>query len=291
MEIRETAAGQPRLDASFVRREVTDFLAEDIGRGDRTTDAVVPVDAMGRARIEVREAAVIAGTDVARACFEVTGGSHSLAWDAIAADGSAVNPGQIVAAVEGSLRGLLTAERTALNLLARLSGIATLTAAFVQAVRGCPTRIVDTRKTTPGLRILEKYAVRIGGGHNHRFGLDDGILIKDNHIAAAGHLTEAVHRAKAATPPGLRVQIEVTDLDELHAAISAGADAVLLDNMSPAQVAAAVAAAGGKVVLEASGGVTLDNVRAYAETGVDMISVGALTHSARSIDVSMEVEA
>jgi nicotinate-nucleotide pyrophosphorylase (carboxylating) len=276
------------LDPMLFEGLVARFVAEDVGRGDRTTQAVVPRDATGSARIESREGAVVAGVDIARACFAAAGGG--VTWRAEVRDGDRVEPEAVIARVEGSLRTILTGERTALNLLARLSGVATLTARFVQAVRETAARIVDTRKTTPGLRVLEKYAVRVGGGMNHRFGLDDGVLIKDNHIVAVGGVAEAVRRARAGAPHGLSIEVEVTDLIELDDALAAGADAVLLDNMTPEMVSDAVARAGGKVTLEVSGGVNLDNVAGYAATGVDLISVGALTHSARAIDVAMEVE-
>jgi len=267
---------------------VAAWLAEDVGRGDRTTQAVVVPDASGRARIEARSQTVVAGLDVARVCFEHSGGGVD--WFPQCADGDAVAPGTVLALMSGPLRTILTGERTALNILARLSGIATMTRRYVEAVHGTPAQVVDTRKTTPGLRLFEKYAVRVGGGRNHRFGLDDGILIKDNHIAAAGGVSQAVRLARAGVPHGLRIEVEVTDLPELEEALSAGADAVLLDNMSPQKVSQAVTRAGGKVLLEASGGVTLENIRAYAETGVDLVSVGALTHSAQSADLALEVE-
>ena len=195
-----------------------------------------------------------------------------------------------MARIEGALGPILTAERTALNLLQRLSAVATLTARFVEEIAGTKAQIIDTRKTTPGMRLLEKAAVRVGGGGNHRFGLDDGILIKDNHVRAAGGVSEAVKRARNAAPHGLVVEVEVTTLDELDEALSAGAQAILLDNMDPATVRRAVERVGGDAVLEASGGMDLTNVRAYAETGVDLISIGALTHSAGSVDISLEVE-
>ncbi len=265
------------------------FLQEDVGRGDHTTNATVDPDRRGRGRIEMREPGVVAGLDVARAVLEEAC-AGDLDWHPEVFDGEDLAPDGTLAHFEGRLRGILTGERVALNLLGRLSGIATLTARFVAAVEGTPARIIDTRKTTPGLRVLEKYGVRAGGGHNHRFGLDDGILVKDNHIAAAGGVTEATRRAIQAAPHGLKVEVEVTDLNELDEAVAAGADAVLLDNMDPETIRAAVARAGGKVLLEASGGITLDNVRAYAEAGVDLISVGALTHSAGVIDVALELE-
>jgi nicotinate-nucleotide pyrophosphorylase (carboxylating) len=268
--------------------QIKAWIAEDVGRGDRTTEAVIPPEAVGRARIEAREPALVAGLDIALGCFHAAGGGVE-AKD-LAPDGTSVSQGDVVARLEGSLRSILTGERTALNLLARLSGVATLTSRFVAAVSGAPVRIVDTRKTTPGLRALEKYAVRVGGGSNHRHGLDDGVLIKDNHIVAAGSLVEAVRRARAGVPHGLKVEVEVTSLEELDEAVSAGADAVLLDNMSPEQTVESVARAGGKVILESSGGITLDNVKEYAAAGVDLISIGVLTHSAQSIDFALEME-
>jgi nicotinate-nucleotide pyrophosphorylase (carboxylating) len=280
--------GMSSPDRRMLERLGAEFVAEDLGRGDRTTEAVVPPDAVGVARIEAREPAVIAGLEAARACFAAAGGN--IDWHAELIDGSAADAGAVVVRLEGSLRTILTGERTALNLLARLSGVATLTARFVDAAGETTARIVDTRKTTPGLRVLEKYAVRVGGGRNHRFGLDDGILIKDNHITAAGGIAEAVRRARSSAPHGLTIEVEVTDFDELDDALSAGADAVLLDNMSVEMVGEAVTRAGGKAVLEVSGGVNLESVAAYAATGVDLISVGALTHSARAIDLSLEVE-
>jgi nicotinate-nucleotide pyrophosphorylase (carboxylating) len=277
------------VDRRQLTKLIERFVAEDVGRGDITTSAVVPSDVVGRARIEAREPGVVAGLAAAQLCFELVAESP-VAWDEHVTDGHRVAAGDAVAHVSGSLAAILTAERTALNLLGHLSGIATLTARYVDAVAGTAARIVDTRKTTPGLRILEKQAVRMGGGHNHRFGLDDGILIKDNHIVAAGSVTEAVARARAAAPHGLTVEVEVASLDELDEALAAGADAVLLDNMTVDIVRVAVTRAGGKAVLEASGGMTLDTVRAYAEAGVDLISVGALTRSATSLDVALEVE-
>ena len=277
------------LDPQLTREMVAAFLAEDIGHGDITTRATVDDSARGRARIEARASFVVAGLDVARTCFDVAG-PGSVEWRSQSQDGATVAAGQKLVELDGSLATILIAERSALNLLARLSGIATLTRSFVTRIEGTSARIVDTRKTTPGLRLFEKYAVRAGGGRNHRFGLDDGILIKDNHIRAAGGVGEAVRRARNEAPHGLVVEIEVTDLDELDEALAAGADALLLDNMSVDMVKQAVARAGGKALLEASGGIDLDNVRAYAEAGVDLISVGALTHSARAVDVALEVE-
>ena len=270
-----------------LRASVEAFVAEDVGRGDRTTEAVISAEATGRARIEARERIVVAGLEAARLCFEAAGGG--LDWSVEVPDGEVAEAGVTIVTLDGPMRTILTGERTALNLLARLSGVATATATYVERIGGTSAKLVDTRKTTPGLRSLEKYAVTVGGATNHRHGLDDGILIKDNHITAAGSITEAVHRAKD-VPHGLKVEVEVEDLDGLDEAIAAGADAVLLDNMSPEMVTEAVTRAGGKALLEASGGITLENVRSYAETGVDLISSGALTHSARAVDLALEVE-
>lgn len=274
--------------AEDLRELVQRFLDEDIGHGDVTTRAVVPAGATGRARIEAREPFVVAGLEPARLCFEAL--DETLVWTAELDEGAALATDGVIARIEGSLDAILTAERTALNLLARLSAVATLTQRFVSAVAGTGAQIVDTRKTTPGLRVLEKAAVRAGGGRNHRFGLDDGILIKDNHIKAAGGVGSAVQRARNGAPHGLVVEVEVTDNKELDEALEAGAGAILLDNMTPEAIQEAVQRVSGRVLLEASGSVNLDNVRAYAETGVDLISIGALTHSAGSVDVSLEVE-
>ena len=276
-----------KLDPAQIRQHVRLFLEEDIGRGDHTTSSVVPPDARGTARIEAREGALIAGLDIARACFEELA---PIVWDPQISDGDRVEAGDALVRIDGPLAAILTAERTALNILQRLSAVATLTGRFVEAIAGTGAHIVDTRKTTPGLRTFEKYAVRCGGASNHRFGLDDGILIKDNHIASVGGVSEAVERARKGVPHGLKIEVEVTDLHELEEAVAAGADAVLLDNMSPEMVRDAVKRAGGKVLLEASGGMSLETVRSYAEAGVDLISVGALTHSPGSIDLSLEVE-
>jgi nicotinate-nucleotide pyrophosphorylase (carboxylating) len=265
------------------------WLAEDVGRGDVTTRAVVPPDRAGVARIEARAPFVVAGLPIAHACFDLVSDGE-VDWHAFVADGAEVEAHDTLARIEGPLAAILTAERTALNLVGHLSGIATITRRFLKEVEGTTATIVDTRKTTPGMRLLEKAAVRAGGAANHRFGLDDGVLIKDNHVVAVGGVEEAVRRARAAVPHGLKVEVEVTTLDQLDAAVAAGADAVLLDNMQPEMVADAVRRAGGKATLEASGGITLENVRAYAETGVDLISVGALTHSAPNADIALEVE-
>lgn len=277
------------LDLSLVRPLVESWLAEDVGRGDVTSASVIPEKAYAVARLEARESFTVAGLGVAGLCFEIVGGGR-VEWDPKVDDGHLANAGDTLARVEGNLRAILTAERTALNAFARLSGVASLTADYSQSLWGTKARLVDTRKTTPGLRVLEKYAVRVGGGSNHRFGLDDGILIKDNHIAAAGGIGPAVRAARMNAHHGLRVEVEVEDLAGLDEALDAGADIVLLDNMPVDEVRKAVEAAAGRALLEVSGGINLDNIEDYARTGVDLISVGALTHSVRSVDVALEVD-
>ncbi|TLM65734.1 MAG: carboxylating nicotinate-nucleotide diphosphorylase [Deltaproteobacteria bacterium] len=260
-------------------------LAEDIGSGDVTTAATVPPGTPGRAQLVAKEDFTLAGIEVARRVFELL--DAKVAFEGLIADGQQVRRGEVLAWLKGDAASLLQGERVALNLLQRLSGVATLTARFVREVAGTGATIVDTRKTTPGLRALEKYAVRVGGGGNHRMALYDGVLIKENHVAAAGGIATAVARAKRQAPHTLKIEVEVRDLDEVGQALAAGADILLLDNMDLDQLRAAVALIGGRAVTEASGGVNLDTVRAIAETGVDLISVGALTHSYRSVDISM----
>jgi nicotinate-nucleotide pyrophosphorylase (carboxylating) len=262
-------------------------LAEDTGRGDPTTAALVPAGLRAVADVVLRERGVVCGLEVAREV--VLRLDPDAVMDVLVGDGEEVTDAPAtVARIEGSARAVLTAERTALNLLQRLSGIATATHTYVAAVQGTGVEILDTRKTAPGLRRLDKLAVACGGGTNHRSDLAAAILIKDNHIAVAGGVADAVRAARAAAP-GLHVQSEADTLDQLDAAIAAGADSVLLDNMTVAGLRAAVARAAGRVRLEASGGITLDTVRAIAETGVDAISIGALTHSVRALDISLEV--
>ncbi|HKR89539.1 MAG TPA: carboxylating nicotinate-nucleotide diphosphorylase [Phenylobacterium sp.] len=262
-------------------------LAEDLGRaGDVTAQACIPAQARLAAVFATRKPGVVAGLDCARlAVLEL---DPKATFVTIVADGETVQPGTQLARVEADARALLSAERTGLNLLGRLSGVATLTNAYVQAVAGTGARIVDTRKTTPGLRALEKYAVRCGGGVNHRFGLDDAILIKDNHVAACGSVGEAVRRAKAFAGHLMKVEVEIDGLDQLDAALEHGPDVVLLDNFSLGDLREAVRRARGRAVLEASGGVNLQTVRAIAETGVDVISVGALTHSVSVLDIGLD---
>ncbi len=265
-------------------------LAEDVGQGDLTTAATVDAGKRGRARITVKEPRMIlAGGPLIAHVFNLAGASPRTV--SLAAEGAELKAGERLAEYEGELRGLLTGERVALNFVQLLSGIATLAHQFVAKVAGTRARIVDTRKTHPGLRALEKYAVRVGGAFNHRFGLDSGILIKENHIAAAGGIAAAIERARANAPHAFRIEIECETLKQVEEALSARADAILLDNMTLDDVRRARKLAGDAVLLEVSGGVTLDTVRAIAETGVDLISVGALTHSARAVDISMRIEA
>jgi nicotinate-nucleotide pyrophosphorylase (carboxylating) len=281
------------LDPSLVRPLVAAWLAEDIGRGDITSASVIPQGAQAVARLEAREELTVVGLDVAALCFEIVAGGRQVDWDPKVADGDVAKAGDTLARVEGDLRTILTAERTALNVFARLSGVASLTADYVRRLSGTKAQLVDTRKTTPGLRVLEKYAVRVGGGSNHRHGLDDGILIKDNHIAAAGGIGPAVRSARANAHHGLRVEVEVEDMAGLDEALEAGADIVMLDNMSVEEVRKAVESNStrpARALLEVSGGINLDNIEEYARTGVDLISVGALTHSVRSVDVALEVD-
>jgi nicotinate-nucleotide pyrophosphorylase (carboxylating) len=262
--------------------DVRAFLAEDVGDGDLTSETVVPVDARLEAYLLLKEEGVLCGLDVAEAVFREL--DPNVEYDRRALDGDVIQ-GE-VARVAGNARALLTGERTALNLLARLSGVATITRRYVDAVAGTGATILDTRKTTPGLRTLEKLAVRCGGGTNHRFGLYDAILIKDNHLRLGGGIGESVRRAQG---NGVPVEVECETLDDVRAALDAGADILLLDNMTLPQLNAAVLFVDGRAKTEASGGVTLDIVREVAATGVDFISIGALTHGARSLDVSMEV--
>ena len=262
-------------------------LLEDLGRaGDITADAIVPADQRATLVLRARQPGVVAGLDIARCAFQMV--APAITLNAERADGSVVAPGEIIATIDGPARGLLTGERTALNFLCHLSGVATATASLVSAARGTRAQIVCTRKTTPGLRTLEKYAVRAGGGSNHRFGLDDAVLIKDNHIALAGDIGTAVARAKARAGHLVKIEVEVDTLSQLERALALGVDAVLLDNMSVEQLKKAVAMAAGKVITEASGGITAATAPAIAATGVDLISVGWLTHSAAALDIGLD---
>lgn len=260
-------------------------LREDIHTGDLTTLAVVPEPRPASARLIAKEPLTVAGIAVAERVFTLLDAKTAFRPGAV--DGQAVLAGAVLAEIEGDAALLLQGERVALNLLQRMCGIATLTHSYVQAVAGTGARIVDTRKTTPGLRVLEKYAVRVGGGINHRTGLYDGVLIKENHIAAAGGISEAICRARAYIPHTLKIEIETETVEQVQEALVAGADIIMLDNMDCDTMRQCVQLIGGKVPVEASGGVNLTTVRAIAETGVDIISIGALTHSPRSMDISM----
>ena len=267
-------------------------LAEDWAWGDVTTQALIPADAEGKASFIAKSEGILAGIEVVHLVF--TRVDPSLEFRALVHDGDKLQRGTGIATVEGKVGSILRGERVALNFLQRLSGIATETSRYVEAVRGTKARIVDTRKTTPGLRFLEKYAVRAGGGQNHRVHLGDGILIKDNHLAALRarglDLKAAIDLARKNAPHTLKIEVEVTTVEEAGEAIEAGADIIMLDNMSVEEMRRAVKSMGGRVLVEASGGVTLDNVRSVAETGVDLISVGALTHSVKALDISLELE-
>jgi len=286
------ALARAGLDIDDVRRAVEVALDEDLRYGpDATTEATVPAGAVAEAVLATRRAGTLAGLPVARAVLDAVVGAGAYRLVAERADGDRLAPGDVVARVTAPVRGLLTAERTALNFLCHLSGVATATSAWVDAVAGTGCRIRDTRKTLPGLRLLEKYAVRCGGGVNHRLGLGDAVLVKDNHVVAAGSVSAAIAAVRERAPD-LPCEVEVTTLDELDEALAAGAALVLLDNMRVEQCAEAVRRARGTgAALEASGGLTLDVARAYAETGVDYLSVGALTHSAPALDLGLDMDA
>ncbi len=281
----------PQLDLSAVDRIVEVALAEDGARDDVTTSALVPPEQPGKAAITAKEEGVLAGLPVARAVFGAL--DDRVRFTPCLPEGTNIEAGDQIATVEGPLAAILSGERVALNFLQQLSGVATATHRLVTAVAGLPVKILDTRKTTPGLRVLERYAVRVGGGTNHRFNLSDGLLIKDNHIAATTDrdlsLAQIIEQARKSAPNGMLVEIEVTTIDEARHALGGGADVILLDNMSVADMGQAVQEARGRALTEASGGITIENVRQVAETGVDRISIGALTHSAPALDMSLEV--
>jgi len=277
------------LPQGLIVRAVADALAEDLGlAGDITTDATVPASAIAQAVFAARKQGVISGLDVAAATFVAV--DRRVVFEAVARDGERVEAGDVVARVHGPARGILTGERVALNFMGRMCGIATLTRAYVDAILGTKAVIVDTRKTTPGLRAFEKYAVRCGGGMNHRVGLFDAILIKDNHIVAAGGLAAAIAGARSRAGHLVKIEVEVDTLAQLDEVMAHKVDVVLLDNMTPAQLTAAVERVGGAMLTEASGGVSLESVRGIAEAGVDLISVGALTHSAPVMDLGLDFE-
>lgn len=266
---------------------ISQALSEDLGNGDVTSEAIIPADAAATAEIRAKQDLVLAGIDISREVFRFL--DPAITFEALAGDGDRVTTGTVLARVVGRTRVLLAGERVALNLLQHLSGIATLTSRYVAAVSGTKARILDTRKTLPGLRALEKYAVTVGGGRNHRFGLYDGILIKDNHIAAAGSITKAVESARKKAHHLLRIEVETKNLEEVREALAAQADGIMLDNMSVELMTQAVQMIGGTALTEASGNVTLETVRTIAETGVDFISTGSITHSAPAADISMKI--
>lgn len=279
------------LDASMLRsiQSLVDLaLAEDLGTGDITSATTIPASIEGRAVLLAKANGVLAGLPVAAHVMHTVDPDISI--NLLVPDGTKITAGERLAEIHGPARSLLTAERTALNFLQRLSGIATATSIYVQAVAGTKARIVDTRKTVPGHRLLDKYAVRAGGGHNHRFNLSDGILIKDNHIAAIGGVAEAIRTARADAPHTLKIECEVVTLEMAKLAVEANADIIMLDNMSLDEMRACVEMIAGRALTEASGGVTLERVRAIAECGVDLISIGALTHSVQALDISLEFE-
>lgn len=264
-------------------------LQEDIGTGDITTECCVPETQQSRAVFRCKQAGVVCGLDVAKRVFALL--DDSVVFTATVAEGTAVQVGDIVATISGPSRSILSGERVALNLMQHMSGVATQTARLVEQVRGTNAVIVDTRKTTPGMRVLEKYAVRMGGGINHRFNLADGVLIKDNHIVAAGGIANAVSNARKIVPHTLKIEVETTNFAEIQEALEAGADIIMLDNMSCADMAEAVKRIAGRAKVEASGNMGSRNVREVAETGVDLISVGALTHSVEALDISLQFQA
>jgi nicotinate-nucleotide pyrophosphorylase (carboxylating) len=266
-------------------------LSEDIGAGDLTAGTVIPDTARATGQMLLKSTGVISGLTVVERVFARV--DTKIRWQALVEDGVPLEAGTVIGEIAGPARSVLTAERTALNFVQRLSGVATLTRTFVDAIAGTGARIIDTRKTTPGMRVLDKQAVRHGGGFNHRIGLFDGVMIKDNHIAALGGddaICEAVDRARSQIPHTVKIEVEVANLEQLRHALASGAEIIMLDNMSIEMMREAVAITAGKAILEASGGVSLASVRAIAESGVDVISVGALTHSAPALDISVDLE-
>lgn len=274
------------IDPILIEEQIGRFLMEDIGFGDLTSTIMIDEGTTGTFDVNAREDIVVAGLEVAGAVFRRC--DPNCRFDPRVADGDHITDGTTMARVSGNARRLLTAERTALNILQHLSGIATLTAQYVKEIEGTGATLIDTRKTTPGLRALEKHAVTCGGGRNHRLALDGGVLVKDNHIAVCGGLTAAIQRAKSQVPTLTKVQVECDNLDQVKEALEAGADSLLLDNMSPDTMREAAKIVEGRITLEASGGITLDTVRAKAESGVDLISTGKITQSAPSVDIGLD---
>jgi len=275
------------MDSNLLDKLYRSCLREDIGRGDLTSESIFPPQQVGSADIVARESFIAAGADlIGGRVFKAQNSAIEISNPV--ADGTRVNRGDILFSVNGPVLDLLMAERVALNLLQRISGIATFTAQFVDRVRGYPVRICDTRKTTPGLRMLEKYGVVVGGGSNHRFNLTDGILIKDNHIAACGSITEAVERVRSKVPHTIRIEVETDTIEQVEECLACGVDIIMLDNMTTDTMRRAVGLIAGRALVEASGGIVLDNIADVAKTGVDIISIGALTHSAPACDIGMD---
>jgi nicotinate-nucleotide pyrophosphorylase (carboxylating) len=277
-------------DGGPIRKSIKLWLEEDIGTGDVTTLATIPLDHQSKGIIHVKEDGIVAGIPAARAVFAEV--DPSLRFEPKVEEGASITKGTLLATVEGSTRSILLGERLSLNLLQRMSGIATRTKQYVDALEGLPTRLVDTRKTTPGHRMLEKYAVRVGGGHNHRFGLYDAVMIKDNHIKGAGGILQAVQSARQLIPHTMKIEVEVEGFDQLHQALHAGADIIMLDNMDHPSMKQAVILIKEKaphIVVEASGNVTLQTIKSIGETGVDVISVGRLTYSVAALDISLDL--
>ncbi|MEN8189609.1 MAG: carboxylating nicotinate-nucleotide diphosphorylase [Thermodesulfobacteriota bacterium] len=274
------------MDKNKLCSLIRTFLDEDIGRGDLTSETIFPPTVMGTAALRSRQDCILAGLDIAAEVFHVQ--NPAIVVSDRLKDGHQVRKGDLLCHLEGPVVDLLKGERVALNLLQRLSGIATLTAAFVEQVKLYPVRITDTRKTTPGLRLLEKYGVRAGGGYNHRFGLDDGVMVKDNHIAACGSISKAVGQLRETVPHTIRIEVETDTLDQVRECVECGVDIIMLDNMTPVLMKEAVSLIDSRALIEASGGVTLETVRGIAACGVDIISIGALTHSAPSCDIGMD---
>jgi len=285
----ERTADIPALPAVMIEPLVRATLLEDLGRaGDLTSDAIIPAQATVKLKLAARQQGVLAGLDLARAAFRVM--DPDVAVSIVREDGARLSPGDEIAVIHGNARAMLGAERTALNFLCHLSGIASATASIADAIRSYGTRVSCTRKTAPGLRAVQKYAVRVGGGSNHRYGLDDAVLIKDNHIVVAGSVSEAVRRARAFVGHMVRIQLEVDTLEQLEEALATGVEAVLLDNMSPEMLREAVRMTGGKVITEASGRITAQTAPEIAATGVDLIAVGWITHSAPVLDIGLDAD-
>ena len=277
--------GRMIMNRLMLDAKIREWLLEDMNNGDITSDSLLTENEISSGVFIAKETGILAGAEVAERVFAILDENIEIKF--FFKDGTRVTKGDQIARIQGETRNILKGERLALNLLQRLSGIATQTAMFVEQVKGLPVRIADTRKTTPGLRFLEKYAVTVGGGYNHRFNLSESVMLKDNHIAACGSISEAVRRVRSAVSHTIRIEVEVESLEQLEEALAAKADIIMLDNMSVAMMKEAVQIAGGRAVLEASGNVGIENVRSVAETGVDVISIGSITHSVKALDISL----